>query len=84
MASLGSQKSTPILLLVLAGVAGYIGYTGSVLDQVGMSGLAARAEQAAAMRDTIEQLDAATESAKKELARGTVEDLRKRLDTYRG
>ncbi|MEO6056601.1 MAG: type 4a pilus biogenesis protein PilO, partial [Gemmatimonadales bacterium] len=41
-------------------------------------------EQAAAMRDTIEQLDAATESAKKELARGTVEDLRKRLDTYRG
>ncbi|MEP7175796.1 MAG: type 4a pilus biogenesis protein PilO [Gemmatimonadales bacterium] len=84
MASLGSQKSTPILLLVLAGVAGYIGYTGSVLDQVGMSGLAARSEQAAAMRDTIEQLDAATDSAKKELARGTVEDLRKRLDTYRG
>ena len=30
------------------------------------------------------RLDAATDSAKKELARGTVEDLRKRLDTYRG
>jgi type IV pilus assembly protein PilO len=29
-------------------------------------------------------LSAATDSAKKELARGTVEDLRKRLDTYRG
>ena len=37
-----------------------------------------------AMRDTIARLDAATDSAKKELAKGTVEDLRKRLDTYRG
>jgi type IV pilus assembly protein PilO len=83
MASLGS-KSTPVFVLLLAGLAGYIGYTGAVLDQVGMSGLAARKEQAVAMRDTIAQLDAATDSAKKELARGTVEDLRKRLDTYRG
>lgn len=84
MASLGSQKSTPILVLVLAGVVGYIGYTGAVLDQVGMSGMAARQEQVTAVRDTIARLDAATDSAKKELARGTVEDLRKRLDTYRG
>ncbi len=84
MASLGSQKSTPILVLVLAGVVGYIGYTGAVLDQVGMSGMAARQEQVTAVRDTIVRLDAATDSAKKELARGTVEDLRKRLDTYRG
>jgi type IV pilus assembly protein PilO len=83
MASLGS-KSTPVLVLLLAGLAGYIGYTGAVLEQVGVSGLAARKEQAAAIRDTIAQLDAATDSAKKELAKGTVEDLRKRLDTYRG
>ena len=84
MASLVSQKSTPILVLLLAGLAGYVGYTGAVLDQVGMSGLAARKEQAAAIRDTIARLDAATDSAKKELAHGTVEDLRKRLDVYRG
>jgi type IV pilus assembly protein PilO len=83
MASLGS-KSTPVLVLLLAGIAGYVGYTGAVLDQLGMSGLAARKEQVVAIRDTIERLDAATDSAKKELARGTVEDLRKRLDTYRG
>ena len=83
MASLGS-KSTPVLVLLLAGLAGYIGYTGAVLDQLGMSGLAARKEQAAAIRDTIARLEAATDSAKKELAKGTVEDLRKRLDTYRG
>ncbi len=84
MASLVSQKSTPILLALIAGLVGYVGYSGAVLDQVGVSGVAARKEQAAAIRDTIVRLDAATDSAKKELARGTVDDLRKRLDTYRG
>jgi type IV pilus assembly protein PilO len=84
MASLNSQKTTPILLVLIAGIVGYVAYTGAVLSQIGVSGLAARKEQAVAIRDTIAQLDAATDSAKKELARGTVEDLRKRLDTYRG
>jgi type IV pilus assembly protein PilO len=84
MASFNSQKSTPILLVVIAAMVGYVGYTGAVLDQVGVTGLAGRQEQVVAIRDTIARLDAATDSAKKELARGTVEDLRKRLDTYRG
>src|SRR5918999_6171139 len=81
---MGSQKTTPILIILLAGIAGYIGYTGAVIDAIGLQGLSARQEQVVAMRDTIVQLEAATDSAKKELARGTVEDLRKRLDTYRG
>ena len=84
MASLSSKKATPILALLLAAMFGYIGYTGAVLEQVGLSGLNARKEQVTAIRDTIARLDAATDSAKRELARGTVEDLRKRLDTYRG
>lgn len=79
-----SQKTTPLLIILLAGLAGYIGYTGAVIDALGMPGLAARQEQVVAIRDTIAQLTAATDSAKKELARGTVEDLRKRLDVYRG
>ena len=49
-----------------------------------MSGLAAREERVVAMRDTIARLQAGTDSAKRELARGSVEDLRKRLETYRG
>ena len=84
MASLTSQKSAPVLVALLAGVVGYIAYTGAVIDNLGMSGVTARQERVAAMRDTIAQLSAATDSAKKELARGTVEDLRKRLETYRG
>src|SRR5258705_8489825 len=84
MASFSSQKSTPILMILLAGIVGYIAYTGNVVDAIGVQGLSARQQQVVATRDTIARLDAATDSAKKELARGTVEDLRKRLDTYRG
>jgi type IV pilus assembly protein PilO len=84
MALSSSQKATPFLVILLAGIAGYIGYTGAVIDALGMSGLSARQAHVTAVRDTIVRLEAATDSAKKELARGTVEDLRKRLETYRG
>jgi type IV pilus assembly protein PilO len=71
-------------VVLLAGLAGYIACTGALINNFGMSGVTARQERVVAMRDTIAQLSAATDSAKKELAHGTVEDLRKRLDTYRG
>lgn len=79
-----SQKATPLLVMLLAGLTGYIAYTGTLIESAGMTGLAAREERVVAMRDTIARLEASTDSAKRELARGTVEDLRKRLDTYRG
>ena len=82
--AMSSQKVTPLLVMVLAGLTGYIAYTGTVIENAGLTGLAAREERVVAMRDTIAQLEASTDSAKRELARGTVEDLRKRLDTYRG
>jgi type IV pilus assembly protein PilO len=81
---MNSQKATPLLVMLLAGITGYIAYTGAVIETVGLSGLAQREVQVAAVKDTIAQLQAATDSAKRELARGTVEDLRKRLETYRG
>jgi type IV pilus assembly protein PilO len=82
--ALSSQKATPVLVVMLAGLVGYIAYTGTVISSLGLSGLEGRKEQIVAIKDTIGRLDAATDSAKKELAKGTVEDLRKRLDTYRG
>jgi type IV pilus assembly protein PilO len=82
--ALSSQKATPLLVILLAGLTGYVAYTGTVINAAGMTGLAAREERVVAMRDTIAQLQASTDSAKRELARGTVEDLRKRLETYRG
>src|SRR5512133_555235 len=82
--AISSKQSTPILMVLLAGIVGYIAYTGSVVDSVGLEGLSARQDRVVATKDTIARLDAATDSAKKELAHGTVEDLRKRLDVYRG
>jgi type IV pilus assembly protein PilO len=82
--ALSSQKTTPLLALGLALMVGYIGYTGAVIQTVGLSGLSGRNARVVAVRDTIARLEAATDSAKKELARGTVADVRKRLESYRG
>jgi type IV pilus assembly protein PilO len=80
---LTKEKATPLLTIALAGLVGYIAYTGAVIDMVGIKGLGAGRERIVAMRDTIARFEAATDSAKKELARGTVADVRKRLETYR-
>lgn len=79
--ALSSSQSTPLFLIVLAVAVGYLGYEG--LEVAGMSGLSARKVQVAAVKDTIAQLEGETAKAKAELAKGTVEDLRKRLDSYR-
>ena len=82
--AISNEKATPLLALGLAALVGYIAYTGAVIQMVGIKGLATRKAHVAAVRDTIVTLEAATDSAKKELARGTVADVRKRLESYRG
>jgi type IV pilus assembly protein PilO len=77
------EKMTPVLAIGIALLVGYIAYTGAVIDMVGMKGLSAGQDRIVAMRDTIARFEAATDSAKKELARGTVADVRKRLENYR-
>ena len=79
--ALSSSQSTPLFLIVLALAVGYLGYEG--LEVAGVAGLSARKVQVAAVKDTITQLEGETAKAKAELAKGTVEDLRKRLDSYR-
>jgi type IV pilus assembly protein PilO len=79
--ALSSSQTTPIFLIILAAGAGYIGYAG--LEMAGMPGLSARKARVEAVQDTIAKLEGETAKAKAELARGTVEDLRKRLDSYR-
>jgi type IV pilus assembly protein PilO len=81
--ALSREKTTPLIAILLAGLVGYIAYTGAVIEMIGVKGLAARKARIVAMRDTIARFEAATDSAKKELARGTVADVRKRLETYR-
>jgi type IV pilus assembly protein PilO len=79
--ALSSSQTTPLFLIVLAAAGGYLGYQG--LEAAGVSGLSARKARVEAVRDTIAKLEGETAKAKAELARGTVEDLRKRLDSYR-
>lgn len=81
--ALSNQKSTPVLLVLLALMVGYMGYTGSVIGNLGLSGVSARKAQATAMRDTLGTLEAQIDSAKRELATGTAEDVRKKLEEHR-
>ena len=81
--AISNEKATPLLMLLLAGIVGYVAYTGTVINLVGLQGLAASREHVVAVRDTIALFEAATDSAKKELARGSVADVRKRLENYR-
>jgi Tfp pilus assembly protein PilO len=61
---------------------GYIGYSGDGLSLVGVPGVRQRAEQVTALQDTATTLQAAIDSAKRELAKGSVEDIRKRVEEY--
>jgi type IV pilus assembly protein PilO len=79
--ALSREQSTPLFLIVLALAVGYLTHEG--LEVAGLRGLSARKVQVAAVKDTIAQLEGETAKAKAELAKGTVEDLRKRLDSYR-
>jgi Tfp pilus assembly protein PilO len=81
--AISNEKATPVLMLLLALIVGYCAYTGTVIDMVGIKGLAAGKERVAAIRDTIIRFEAETDSAKKDLARGSVADVRKRLESYR-
>jgi type IV pilus assembly protein PilO len=81
--AISNEKATPLLALGLAAIVGYCAYTGSVIELIGIKGLAAGKERIVAVRDTIGRFEAATDSAKKELARGSVADVRKRLESYR-
>jgi type IV pilus assembly protein PilO len=81
--AISNEKATPLLMLLLAGIVGYVAYTGTVINLVGVKGIAAGKARVVAIRDTIARFEAATDSAKKELARGSVADVRKRLESYR-
>jgi Tfp pilus assembly protein PilO len=77
-----TPKSTPLLLLLVAALVGYIGYTGAGLDLVGARGIQARQSGVVAMRDTLEQVRAQVERAKADLARESIEDVQARTAAF--
>ncbi|HEX9755622.1 MAG TPA: type 4a pilus biogenesis protein PilO [Gemmatimonadales bacterium] len=83
MALLDNPRTASLLAIALAAVVGYIGYTGDVLELAGISGLQGRATRVAALEDTLTTIEASIDSAKQDLARGSVEDVRRRVEQYR-
>jgi Tfp pilus assembly protein PilO len=83
MASLGDQKMTPILLILVAGLVGYMGYTGTGVNLLGVRGVQETQDSVKLRQKKIDSLIAQTDTAKRLLAQGSIEDLRRRLDGYR-
>jgi Tfp pilus assembly protein PilO len=86
MAILGidQQKATPVLFALLAVLAFYMGYSGWGISFLGVKGYTGRKDSIAVVKKSIDSLTAVTDSAKKLLAQGSVEDLRRKIEGYRG
>jgi Tfp pilus assembly protein PilO len=81
--ALAQERQVPLLLGLIAIVVGYLGYTGTGLDTLGLRGLTQTKDSIVARQKTLDSLILMTDSAKKLLAQGSVEDLRRRLEGYR-
>ncbi|HTS87375.1 MAG TPA: type 4a pilus biogenesis protein PilO [Gemmatimonadales bacterium] len=79
-----SDRQVPLLLVLLAIIVGYLGYTGTGLSELGLRGVQQTRDSIKARQHAIDSLTARTDSAKRLLASGSVEDLRRRLEGYRG
>jgi len=78
---MSEQRKLYLVLLFLALAVGYVGYSG--LELAGFGGLGARNDVITAKQDSITLFQARIDTAKAELAKGSVEDLRRRLEGYR-
>ena len=80
---MGNSRTTAILVMLVAAAVGYMIYDGAGINMIGMNGLKAGQERNVAMQDSIHSLQLQVDSAKRELATGTVEDLRRRIEGHR-
>jgi len=79
----GNPRTTAIMIIFVALLVGYMGYDGAGINMIGLPGIKAGKAHNQEIRDTIAALDAQIDSARRELARGTVEDLRRRIEGHR-
>lgn len=83
MALLNDSNKAPVLTILLAALVGYMAYTGDGISLLGVDGIQTRQAHVEALQDTLNAVQAQTDSAKRELAKGTAEDLRKELESHR-
>lgn len=77
-----APKSTPILLLLIAGLVGYAGYTGDGISMIGLPGAQEQMMRADSTADTLASVQARIDSAKRSLATESVEQVRERAEAY--
>ena len=77
------SKSTPILLTAIAVLIGYAGYSGEGIELLGMTGLQTRVQRVDSIEDTLKTLKAKIDTAKRDLAKESVDDIKKRVVAYR-
>lgn len=80
---MGNSRTTAILTMLVAVAVGYMIYDGAGINIIGINGLKAGRARNVAMQDSINALQLQVDSAKRELAKGTVEDLRRRIEGHR-
>ncbi len=83
MAFTSDPRLTPILIAAVAILVGYMGYTGTGITNLGVMGVQAREDSSVRMQHSLDSLEARTDSAKKILAKSSMEDLQRRLEGYR-
>src|ERR1044071_28215 len=76
------SKSTPTLLALLAVVVGYLVWSGTLISMAGVPGIKSRMAHADSLRDSLHTLEARVESAKRDIAKESVEDVKKRVQAY--
>jgi Tfp pilus assembly protein PilO len=84
MGMLDNPKAAPFLGVLFAGMVGYMFYSGEVVGSLGVDGVPVKQEQIKVVQDSIDFLEAQTDSVKRDLARGTIEDLKHRIESFRG
>jgi Tfp pilus assembly protein PilO len=77
-----TPKTTPMILGLLALLVGYAGWSGDGLNLLGVEGLRARSDRAAALTDTIAGITAQIDTAKRDLATSSVEDVQAKTAAY--
>lgn len=78
-----SPKSTPILLFVFAVMVGYAAWSGDGIGLLNIKGMKERAAKVDSLKTTIAVYEARIDTAKKDLAQESIEDLTKRVNAYR-
>ncbi len=78
-----SSRSTPMLFVLIAGVVGYAGWSGDGINLMGMSGLKTRMEAVDSTRDTLATIRARVDTAKRQLGRETIDQVKERIVAHR-